>query len=473
MFQILSKKIHPLREKEEQLWFETVEADSKESGWCHPVFRILLDNMFGPKDEPSNWDPARAKGYLVGAQWFNPMSVIPHPILQQRLPVSKRISFDAPLMIFGMMFDSQQTIVDVATKNKTGTIKSYRSFLRVMYCNLLNLIFLANVIRGFSTYFMKDRLTKFYYGDMSVFWTKRPHFLTVPILFIHFSALIVNLCFQLKQKDIQKRWLVPFGIFTGSISPVSVRMRSVHQMRRLIQAVQATFKYTHIIVAIWTAGAGFLYISTALKYTVPHLRWIGLGWGIWNTLMCFYSFSIVGWSLAYFHCVAYYLRLRFKRLNKITYALMDADGLIPTSKRNDFMAEVIYEHDKAAHDVGYWNRFWKYWLLVTYGMYIPLEFWLLYACWFYKTTWTVKIILWLAFMQFGLNIGFIIASGEMVSNQAHLCYKWLNALCLHKFPVSIMIKMAELIERLGGPTVGFTCFDFFVVARETFYDVST
>ena len=32
--------------------------------------------------------------------------------------------------------------------------------------------------------------------------------------------------------------------------------------------------------------------------------------------------------------------------------------------------------------------------------------------------------------------------------------------------------MAELIERLAGPTIGFSCFDFFVVARETFYDVS-
>ena len=56
--------------------------------------------------------------------------------------------------------------------------------------------------------------------------------------------------------------------------------------------------------------------------------------------------------------------------------------------------------------------------------------------------------------------------------QAHMGYRWLNTLCLQKFPVSIMFKMAEMIERLAGPTIGFSCYDYFVVARETFYDVS-
>lgn len=266
--------------------------------------------------------------------------------------------------------------------------------------------------------------------------------------------------------------LVPFGIFTGSISPVSVRIRSVHQLRRTIQVTEGTFKYMWFTILAWTAGAALLYFSTALRHTAPHLQWIALTWAGVHTLLSFYCVSIVGWSLAYFHCVSYYIRLRFKRLNKIIYALLDDSGIIPVTKRSDFMAEVVYEHDKAANDTGFWNRFWKFWLLASYFMYVPLEFWLLYTCWFYRTTWTLKIILWIAFAQCGVSIGFIIASGEMVSNQAHLGYKWLNALCLHKFPVSIMIKMAELIERLGGPTVGFTCFDFFVVARETFYDVS-
>ena len=57
--------------------------------------------------------------------------------------------------------------------------------------------------------------------------------------------------------------------------------------------------------------------------------------------------------------------------------------------------------------------------------------------------------------------------------QAHMAYRWLNALCLQPFPVPMLFKLSELLERLAGPTIGFSCFDFFVVARETFYDVST
>jgi hypothetical protein len=76
-----------------------------------------------------------------------------------------------------------------------------------------------------------------------------------------------------------------------------------------------------------------------------------------HTLLSFICLSIIGWSLAYFHCVSYYIRLRFKRLNKIVYALLDDAGIIPTTKRNDFMAEVIYEHDRAANDTGESNDY--------------------------------------------------------------------------------------------------------------------
>ena len=168
--------------------------------------KTLTNNMLLTTSEGTAWDSTKVKGYLVGAQWFNPASVTPHPILQQRLPQSKRMSFDIHLRYLGMMFDSISTIVDVNTKSKTGSIAQYRSLFRIIYCLTIDAILILNALRMFLLFFVKDRLTRFYWGDMSVFWTKRPHFVTVPICFLFVSAFFINLTFQFKMGDVQKRW---------------------------------------------------------------------------------------------------------------------------------------------------------------------------------------------------------------------------------------------------------------------------
>lgn len=196
---------------------QDTERDSSGEEDSSSEFKFILDDTFHRKThsnnrmllttgEGSGWEPEKVKGYLIGAQWFNPVSVNPHPILQQRLPQSKRMRFDIHIRYLGMMFDSMSTIVDVNTKSKTGSINQYRSLFRVLYCLFVDAMLLINGLRIFALFFVKDRLTRFYWGDMSIFWTKRPHFITVPIMFLFFSAFFTNLCFQFKQKDIQKRW---------------------------------------------------------------------------------------------------------------------------------------------------------------------------------------------------------------------------------------------------------------------------
>ena len=377
----------------------------------------IMNNLFPNVSEGLGWDEKKMTGYMSGAQWFNPMTVIPHPLLQQKIPQHKHRSFDFWIKVMGMMFDDMGTIVSVNNKTKTSTIRSHRSVIRVIYCMFVNLLLLANIVRMLALYFVQDRMIKFYLGDMSFFWTKRTHFVTVPIMYCYVGALGINLCFQFFQPDVQKRWLVPFGIFSGAITPVSVRIRSIHQLRRLVQMTEATFFNMGLLIVCWTSAAGVLFIGTAIRYTAPHLQWISLSWAILHTLLSFYCIGIIGWSLAYFYVLSYHLRMRFKRLNKVIYALLDENGVIPSSKRSEFMAEVIYEHDKTAYDTLYFNRFWKFWVLVKYCLYCPLGFWLIYTGCFYKSTWILNAIIWIAFSQLSCNLLIMITAGEMVSNQ--------------------------------------------------------
>lgn len=209
----------------------------------------------------------------------------------------------------------------------------------------------------------------------------------------------------------------------GDITPAYARMRSVHQVNLLQKSVRHTLSHALFLVIFWTLMAGFAFFGTAVRFAgavSPPLGpfWISIVWSGIQTLMAFYVTGAIIFSVAYFHCVAWYFRIRFKRLNKIVFALLDQRGVIPASKRAEFMREVVYEHSSAAHDVAHANRFWKFYLMACYFIYVPIEFWLLYtACYYFVGNWVVKLISWVAFLQIGFLFSLIIASGEMVQNQ--------------------------------------------------------
>ena len=172
--------------------------------------------------------------------------------------------------------------------------------------------------------------------------------------------------------------------------------------------------------------------------------------------------------------LSYYLHLRFKWVNKITFALLEpSPSMIPLSKKSTFLGEVIYEHGTTCRDLAKYNEFWKHWLGIMLLLYLPLTFWLLHVCLFVPaSTWVAKGIIWLFLLQVELNILSILMSGEMVAYQSFLGYRWMNALCLHSYPVALAIKLAETIERLGSQRIGFSCWDFFIINKQTYYELA-
>lgn len=221
-----------------------------------------------------------------------------------------------------------------------------------------------------------------------------------------------------------------------------------------------------------------LYIGSAIEYTRsaadPLLHSITLTWSIVNTIIIYYVISIHSWSLSYFLILCFHHACRFKRLNKICYSLQDrSKEMIPVSKRFDFMAEVIREHDMTANETYYSNRFWRYIIALMLMFDVSLGYWLLYAGAFYTWSWEIKMIIWSCFAIICIKGCILMAAGELVRYQAHRGYMWLNALvALDNIPMQIKTKMSEMIERLASTPIGFYCHDSFVVSREAFWEVS-
>lgn len=137
------------------------------------------------------------------------------------------------------------------------TLADRRSKLRVIYCAVVNLFLFMNILRMIACHFMvherplledtvdggkrefdplegyirgqglkppkgfggfgvsdgpPDLYTRFMWGDLSPFWTRRPHLVTVPVIIISSFALIINLFLEYFQNDRQKRWLLPFSV---------------------------------------------------------------------------------------------------------------------------------------------------------------------------------------------------------------------------------------------------------------------
>lgn len=162
-------------------------------------------------------DGSKMTAFQSGDQWFNPLTTKPHPMLQQKLPLTQRRSYDFWLSLSGLSLDSMETIAAVTvTKNKTGTLLSYRSSLKLAYCLLIDLLVAVNCIRLIATFYVHDPETRFrYLGDLSLFWDRKPNFLVIPMLIVNLSALAILLFFQFKQSDRNNRWILPLAVLSG------------------------------------------------------------------------------------------------------------------------------------------------------------------------------------------------------------------------------------------------------------------
>lgn len=152
----------------------------------------------------------------MGKAWFNPLTPSINPVLSTAIPQNKWIKFDKYLALFGIMSDDMKSIAKVFTESyRNESLEKYRSPLRRTYCLMVDMVLLINLIRMIVLqFFVTDLKVKYMWGDMSQYWTRRPHFLTVPIMALYFLALVSNLMFELLQKQPHKKWLLPFSFMS-------------------------------------------------------------------------------------------------------------------------------------------------------------------------------------------------------------------------------------------------------------------
>lgn len=210
------------------------------------------------------------------------------------------------------------------------------------------------------------------------------------------------------------------SLATGSVSPASVRIRSLNHLQQLIRAAGRTFTLAGIVALSWTVGLSVLFVESAIRFVHPSLHWVSVGWAVVQSVATAYAWAVVCVSLAYFVILCQHMAMRFKRLNAMTYGMTERSGVIPVSRRNEFLAEVIFEHDRTAYELHAYNHIWSTWLLVMYGASFPLGFWLVHTALFAWASDTVRAFLWLSFAQLlAITVTFIRA-GDSVSHQVHL-----------------------------------------------------
>lgn len=422
-----------------------------------------------------NWRRVFSKSnYLEGAtEWFNPLSTKPHPLLERRLPNSEQFSIDMPLKLFGITRETVKSYIDLTTGKKPSNLIT--NFIRITYSVIIDAFILANISRTLIILWLDDIRCHLYLGNASVLWIRRPVALGIPLIMIQSAALFTNVLFQRLSADSRKSWYFPFAIFTGQITPLNASLRSLHQLEKMSRVSYRSTCVVNVVTVIWGSLYTFLHFRSILNY--PEKSLIGTTSIYWSIINCFsviYSIASLVSSTGYFFMLSYYLRLRFKRVNKITYALLEpSPSTIPLGKKAAFLGQVIYEHGTTCRDLAKFNEFWKHWLGIMLILYVPLTFWLLHVALFVSASCTMaKVIIWLFLLQVELNILSILYSGEMVAYQSFLSYRWMNALCLHPYPVALAIKLAETIERLGSQRIGFSCWDFFVINKQTYYELA-
>ena len=131
--------------------------------------------------------------------------------------------------------------------------------------------------------------------------------------------------------------------------------------------------------------------------------------------------------------------------------------------------KIIEEHERCSHltsDINSWLRQ----LLVVYYYFsvIPIDLGLMTLIFERNLIYRLPIIF--VAMVILVNLFYVNYFLILVGREAHSCYPLLNSLVVTKsLNIMLKLKTMTLLEKLGGPLIGFYCLDLFPFDNYNFY----
>lgn len=81
-------------------------------------------------------------------------------------------------------------------------------------------------------------------------------------------------------------------LFRGVISPNEARLRSIHQLNRMVEDGKIILKYTHLIVIVFSGLCVMLYTGTVARYMKPDQRFMGYFWALISSVWAYYTLGV-------------------------------------------------------------------------------------------------------------------------------------------------------------------------------------
>jgi hypothetical protein len=187
-----------------------------------------------------------------------------------------------------------------------------------------------------------------------------------------------------------------------------------------------------------------------------------------------------------FNQICYYLMIRFEECNKSLKRLLKDRNISSLSK-------ILVEHNSIYELVVEYNSFWKFVLLIDALLFSLILCFITYLAFFSPLVFWFKFIfsIFTLFVMFCFLIIFFSAAfvsskvrtNNLFSNfelnfkkkfKAHESYLLLNKLNVEvkDKPLLLQIQLDQYIQRLGGPTIGFYCWNFKPITKLSTFKVS-
>jgi len=275
-----------------------------------------------------------------------------------------------------------------------------------------------------------------YIGDFPYFLKIRYQLYLLIMGCMSLSLVLQIINYKFYDKNKLPKYLKPFKMISGFISPKTVGLTEKTQIEKLMKYTKYLFAVTNFLSPNAYIAAFLLsFVYLAINYSVWQLITFGIPWSICFGFAGWFSYSIIMWPVIYFNIICNYLKMKQKNINN-TIRLNSINKLVISEQ----VYGIINSLDLLHCEIRAYNKYWSIYLFWFCAIVSSLCSLGLFQFLFAEHI-ISKMIFSFVSGVLTFSVNFVLISASMVSLEAKLTYKLLIKFYLtHNFKLNIHTK---------------------------------
>ena len=211
-------------------------------------------------------------------------------------------------------------------------------------------------------------------------------------------------------------WLKPFELCKGTVKHQEMRL-GVQDASEFWERVLVTLWLSKLLsrILFLTFAAGYLHVVMHLMPRDQLDNW-SICWAVVTIVWLYYNTSIQIGVMAVFHMLCYYFIAKYRQLNEMVKEV-ELNPKMDLMTMHQSIETFMNDHNAFAKEMAIYNKFWQYYLVVIFSIYITIVCFFVELILFTKMNSLVHVLSLITIVAFFIFLIFIAFSAGAVSEE--------------------------------------------------------